>query len=55
MRLEDEERLLPFLCECADIGCERCVPATVERFAAELLFAPGHDPRELLSVPDAPR
>jgi hypothetical protein len=42
----DERGVLPFLCECGDVGCERCVPATPEEFAEDLLFAPGHDPGE---------
>ncbi len=23
-----DEELLPFLCECGDVGCDRCVPLT---------------------------
>ena len=43
-----EERLLPFACECGDVGCEKCVPMTADEYAelpAEppgLALAPGH-------------
>jgi hypothetical protein len=46
----DERLRLPFLCECGDVGCERCVSATVEEFQKELLFAPGHEPEKDGSV-----
>ena len=39
-----EKRQLPYLCECGDVGCELCVPATVEEYEADSLFAPGHEP-----------
>ena len=48
-----EERRLPYLCECGDVGCERCVPATVEEYEADAIFAPGHDPQA--SVPEVDR
>ena len=44
MGLGEKRRLLPYLCECGDVGCERCVPATVEEYEADALFAPGHEP-----------
>lgn len=40
----DRERPLPYLCECGDVGCVRCVPATVAQYEADALFAPGHEP-----------
>jgi hypothetical protein len=42
----EEERPLPYLCECGDVGCERCVPATVAEYEADALFAPGHEPEQ---------
>jgi hypothetical protein len=51
-----EERVLPFACECGDIGCEKCVPMTADEYAelpAEppgLALAPGHS---LLAGDDA--
>jgi hypothetical protein len=39
---------LPFLCECGDVGCERCVPLTppeyreLEEKPPHLALAPGH-------------
>ena len=50
-------RQLPFVCECGDIGCEKCVPMTPEEYALlayrepGLALAPGH---ELLSAEDSP-
>jgi hypothetical protein len=47
--LRSAKRHLPFLCECGDIGCEKCVPLTVAEYgdlATEppgLALAPGHD------------
>jgi hypothetical protein len=44
-----KERLLPFVCECGDIGCEKCVPMTADEYGAlpahppGLALAPGHD------------
>jgi hypothetical protein len=43
-----EERL-PFVCECGDIGCEKCVPMTAGEYAKlpkgppGLALAPGHE------------
>jgi hypothetical protein len=40
---------LPFVCECGDVGCEKCVPMTAEEYAAlpkrspGLALAPGHE------------
>lgn len=51
------DRLLPFACECGDVGCEKCVPLTAKEYEdlpAEppgLALAPGHD---LLLPPDDP-
>ena len=50
-----EKRLLPFLCECGDVGCERCVPATVEEYEADALFAPGHEPEGSVTEIDRQR
>lgn len=42
------EEHLPFVCECGDIGCEKCVPMTPEEYAElpkrppGLALAPGH-------------
>ena len=51
----EDERQLPFVCECGDVGCERCVPATPQEFAEDLLFAPGHEPAPAPSVADVDR
>jgi hypothetical protein len=46
------KRELPFLCECGDVGCEKCVPLTPDEYAAlpakppGLALAPGHALRE---------
>jgi hypothetical protein len=51
-----KDRQLPFVCECGDIGCEKCVPMTPEEYALlahrppGLALAPGHD---LLPADDA--
>jgi hypothetical protein len=52
MRNECEEtrdrEKLPFLCECGDVGCERCVPMTAAEYLELpncwpwLALAPGH-------------
>ncbi len=42
-------RKLPFLCECGNIGCEKCVPLTRAEYGAlpeeppGLALAPGHE------------
>jgi hypothetical protein len=42
------KRELPFLCECGDVGCEKCVPLTPDEYAElpakppGLALAPGH-------------
>lgn len=42
-------RKLPFLCECGNVGCEKCVPLTPDEYAAlpaeppGLALAPGHE------------
>jgi hypothetical protein len=44
----DREPELPFVCECGDVGCEKCVPMTAADYAAlpreepGLALAPGH-------------
>jgi hypothetical protein len=49
MRHPGSQRQLPFLCECGDVGCEKCVRLTPEEYAAlpaqppGLALAPGHD------------
>ena len=41
---------LPFVCECGDIGCEKCVPMTAKEYEElpkeppGLALAPGHEP-----------
>ena len=47
---------LPFLCECGDVGCDRCAPLTREEYEVlplsepGLALAPGHELRRR-SVP----
>ena len=42
---------LPFLCECGNVGCERCVPLkrsdyrALEKDPPGLALAPGHELR----------
>ena len=43
----DDERLLPFLCECADLQC-----TTVVRLAAEEYEAIRRDPRRFVNAPE---
>jgi hypothetical protein len=43
----DDERLLPFLCECADLDC-----TTVVRLAAEEYEAVRQDPRRFVNAPE---
>ncbi len=44
----EDGRTLPFLCECGDVGCDRCVPLTSSQYEAlprsedGLALAPGH-------------
>jgi hypothetical protein len=43
----DAEPELPFLCECGDTGCEKCVPMTARAYAelplrGELALAEDH-------------
>jgi hypothetical protein len=48
-KAKQKERTLPFLCECGDVGCEKCVPLTSAEYRAlplaapGLALAPGHD------------
>jgi hypothetical protein len=50
-----KNRRLPFVCECGNVGCEKCVPLTADEYAAlpaqqpGLALAPGH---ELLPADD---
>jgi hypothetical protein len=45
----DPEPELPFVCECGDVGCEKCVPMTASDYAVlpceepGLALAPGHE------------
>lgn len=54
--LPDER--LPYLCECGDVGCEKCVPLTpreYEELPAEppgLALAPGHELEDLAGEGD---
>jgi hypothetical protein len=50
-----EERPLPYLCECGDVGCERCVEATVDEFERDILLAPGHEPAASVAEVDRQR
>jgi hypothetical protein len=39
---------LPFLCECGNVGCEKCVPMTAREYdelpaRGELALAEGHE------------
>ena len=43
----DDERLLPFLCECADLDC-----TTVVQLAAEEYEAVRQDPRRFVNAPE---
>ena len=43
----DDERLLPFLCECADLDC-----TTVVQLAAEEYEAVRRDPRRFVNAPE---
>ena len=44
---------LPFLCECGDVGCEKCVPMTAQEYRElpnrwpGVALAPGHGPEHL--------
>ena len=44
-----EEQEVPFLCECGDVGCEKCVPMTAVEYEElpldppGLALSPGHD------------
>jgi hypothetical protein len=51
-------RQLPFVCECGDLGCEKCVPMTVDEYGElagkppGLALAPGHELRPEDDLPD---
>ncbi len=45
---EDTDKTLPYLCECGDIGCEKCVPLTAREYDelpadGRLALAEGHE------------
>lgn len=39
--VEGEERELPFLCECGDVGCELCAPMTAREYDELPIYPPG--------------
>jgi hypothetical protein len=44
----DRDTTLPYLCECGDIGCEKCAPLTAREYEdlaelGELALADGHE------------
>jgi hypothetical protein len=48
----DCDPVLPFVCECGDVGCDKCVPMTASEYEElppeqpGLALAPGHELEE---------